>query len=130
MIAFGLGWFDRAGKAHRVSTLIADANVVLVSHTSSLVRHRIPGGCSVAMRAGPSCDMFAAMFAIEIVIVRVAKEPLVIDRATSATSSIDDADRSAQSLLEKARRMGPHNPPNGYRIIDGDGTVVVRSWER
>jgi hypothetical protein len=32
---------------------------------------------------------------IEIVIIRAGKEPLVIDRVTSATSSIDDADRSA-----------------------------------
>jgi hypothetical protein len=29
------------------------------------------------------------MFAIEIVIVRAGKEPLVIDRVTSATSSIE-----------------------------------------
>jgi hypothetical protein len=69
------------------------------------------------------------MFAIEIVIVHAGKEPLVIDRVTSATSAIDDAHRSAQSLLEKARRMRPHRPPNGYRIIDGHGTVV-RSWEQ
>jgi hypothetical protein len=74
--------------------------------------------------------VFAAMFAIEIVIVRAGKEPLVIDRATSAATSVEDADRSAQSLLEKAQRMRPHSPPNGYRIIDGHGTVVVRSWER
>jgi hypothetical protein len=39
-------------------------------------------------------------------------------------------DRSAQSLLDKARRMRPHSQPDGYRIIDGNGTVVVRSWER
>ena len=71
-----------------------------------------------------------AMFAIEIVTVRAGKEPLVIDRATSVVSSVDDADRSAQSLLDKARRMRPHSPPNGYRIIDGHGAVVVRSWER
>jgi hypothetical protein len=69
------------------------------------------------------------MFAIEIVIVRAGKEPLVIDRVTSAASSIDDAHRSAQSLLEKARRMRPHSPPTGYRIIDGHG-AVVRVWER
>jgi hypothetical protein len=74
--------------------------------------------------------MLTAMFAIEIVIVRAGKEPLVIDRVTSATASIDDADRSAQSLLGKARRMRPHSPPNGYRIIDGYGAVVLRSWER
>ena len=73
--------------------------------------------------------MFAAMFAIEIVIVRPGKDPLVIDRATLAASSIDDADRGARTLLERAQRMRPHNPPNGYRIIDGNG-AVVRSWER
>jgi hypothetical protein len=72
--------------------------------------------------------MLAAMFAIEIV-VRAGKEPLVIDRVNSAARSIDDADRTAQSLLEKAKRMRPHSPPNGYRIIDGHGTVV-RSRER
>jgi hypothetical protein len=71
-----------------------------------------------------------AMFAIEIVTVRAGKAPLVIDRATSVGSSVDDADRTAQSLLGKARRMRPHSPPNGYRIIDGHGAVVLRSWER
>jgi len=74
--------------------------------------------------------MFTAMFAIEIVIVRAGKEPLFIDRMTSASSSFDDADRSAQSLLATARRMRPHSPPNGYKLIDGHGSVVVRSWER
>ena len=67
------------------------------------------------------------MFAIEILITRAGKEPLVIDRATSAVASIDDAERSAQDLLEKTRRMRPHSPPNGYRIIDGHGTVVRAS---
>jgi hypothetical protein len=51
-----------------------------------------------------------AMFAIEIVTVRPGKEPLVIDRATSVVSSVDDADRSAQSLLDKARRMAAAQP--------------------
>jgi hypothetical protein len=67
------------------------------------------------------------MLAIEIIIVRAGKEPLVIDRATSGAASIDDAERSARDLLEKTRRMRPHNPPNGYRIIDGHGTVVRSS---
>jgi hypothetical protein len=48
------------------------------------------------------------VLAIEIVTVRARKEPLVIDRVISATSSIDHTDRSAQSLLDKARRMRPH----------------------
>jgi hypothetical protein len=70
------------------------------------------------------------MFTIEIVIVRPGKEPLVLDRASSTASVIDDADRVAKTLLETAQRARAHNPPNGYRIIDGRGAVVVRSWER
>jgi hypothetical protein len=70
------------------------------------------------------------MFAIEIVIVRPGKEPLVLDRASSTASAIEDAERSAKMLLETGRRARPHSPPNGYRIIDGHGAVVVRSWEQ
>ena len=69
------------------------------------------------------------MFTIELLVIRNGTDPVVIDRMTSTASQLADADRVAKVLLEKVQRVRTHNQPDriGYRIIDGVGTVVLRS---
>jgi hypothetical protein len=70
------------------------------------------------------------VFAIELLIVRNGTNPVIIDRATCASAALADAAKVAKTLLDRARRMRPHNPPDGYRIVDDMGTVLLRSWEQ
>lgn len=70
------------------------------------------------------------MFTIELLIVRDREHLVIIDRITSLAADLADADRGAQSLLERAQRMRPQGGPDGYRIVDDGGNVVLRSWER
>jgi hypothetical protein len=76
--------------------------------------------------SGPTVPMFT----IELLIVSDRKSLVIVDRITSVAAELVDADRGAQSLLERAQRMRPQGAPDGYRILADDGQVVLRSWER
>ncbi len=72
------------------------------------------------------------MFTIELLIMRGMDRdnPAIVERIISERARLDDADRTAKSLLAKASLRFRDNPPDAYRILDRDGFVVLRSWER
>ena len=67
------------------------------------------------------------MFTIEMLAVDWSdrENPEVLHRIPSH-GRLGDAFVVAKSLLDDAKFDGP----NGYQILDEDGTIVARSWER
>jgi hypothetical protein len=72
------------------------------------------------------------MFTIELLLIRESDRdnPVVVDRVVSERARLDDVNRTAKSLLAKGGLRFRDNPPNAYRILDREGVVVSRSWER
>jgi hypothetical protein len=68
------------------------------------------------------------MFTIEMLNVEWddRDNPDILQRMTCHTKRLGDANIVARSLLDGAEPNGP----NAFRILDGNGSVVVRSWER
>ena len=67
------------------------------------------------------------MFTIEFIALH--PDVRVIDRTECKSRRIADADYMADSLLYRVRLRHPAAPPEGYRILDKAGAVVLRSWE-
>ncbi len=68
------------------------------------------------------------MFVIELLTVDWSDRdhPAVVQRVPSHAARLGDAFTVAKALLDD----GKHDSVNAFRIRDGDGNVVVRSWER
>jgi hypothetical protein len=49
----------------------------------------------------------------------------VVERMTSFASQIADAEQSARAGMARVRIMRPDTPPDGYRVLDNDGSVIV-----
>jgi hypothetical protein len=69
-------------------------------------------------------------FEIEFVAVRDAGEPQVVEKITSNLVRLVDPDKTAKSLLEKARHKRRRVPLDGYQIRAHDRRVVLRFLER
>jgi hypothetical protein len=69
------------------------------------------------------------MFTIEFVIVRGWEDPGIVECRVCAFGCFAAAARSARFQLEGVRAMHPDTPPDGFQILDGDGTVLFRSWD-
>ena len=48
-----------------------------------------------------------------------------VERMTSFASQVTDAERSARADMARVRSMRRDTPPDGYRILDNDGNVVL-----
>ena len=68
------------------------------------------------------------MFTIEMLAINwVDREHTrVVQRVPSQAKYLSDANMVAKSLLDQAKG----GAPNAYRILDENGVVVLRSWER
>jgi len=78
------------------------------------------------------CPWIAAgltLMGARLLLGRRAHQVDVVDRITSISSNLGDAEETARSPLGKAH-LRLVQPPNAFRIKDSDGTVVLRSWER
>jgi hypothetical protein len=69
------------------------------------------------------------MFEIEFVAVR-GTQAEVVEKMTTASARLVDADKLAKLLLEKVRQKRRKMPPDGYQIRANDGRVVLRFLER
>jgi hypothetical protein len=69
------------------------------------------------------------MFTIEFVAVHGWDDPGLVERRVCTFGSFADAERTARSQLAGVRAMHPDTPPDGFQILDGDGSVLLRSWE-
>jgi hypothetical protein len=70
------------------------------------------------------------MFTIEFVAVRGWEDPsLVVETRVCVFAHLADAARSARSQLEGVRAAHPDTSPDGFQILDGDDSVLLRSWE-
>lgn len=72
-----------------------------------------------------------AMFTIEFVVVSEDRpdQPRVVERMVSPRLFPYDVEHRARLVLRKAKRQPSANSPNGYRILDEEGRVIVRSWQ-
>lgn len=71
-----------------------------------------------------------AMFTIEFVIVQGREHPRVVERIVSQARHLSDVNITARSQLEMVRQKHSETPPDGYQILDSQGDIVLRSWER
>ena len=54
-----------------------------------------------------------------------------VERITSFASQISDAEQSARAGMVRVGIMRPDTPPDGYQIIDNDGSIIpLWSWVR
>jgi hypothetical protein len=68
------------------------------------------------------------MFTIEMLMIDWDDRdaPEIVERIPFHAGRLGDAFMVAKALLDDA----PHAGPNAFRIRDGEGEVVLRSWER
>jgi len=69
------------------------------------------------------------MFTIELLAIDWLnrEHATVVERVPSVAKYLGDANMVAKSLLDHAKKGGASN---AYRILDENGVVVLRSWER
>jgi hypothetical protein len=78
---------------------------------------------------GPKVNV---MFTIELVVVAGDRQeqPRVVERVTPPRPFLGDVEHMAKLFLRKAKRQPSPNSANGYQILDGEGHVITRSWDR
>ena len=69
------------------------------------------------------------MFTIEYVVLAGRDHPGVVERMITQATRVDVAEATAESQLQRVRRMRARVPPDGYQIRDRRGDVVLRSWD-
>jgi hypothetical protein len=66
---------------------------------------------------------------IEFVVLRNGK-PSLVERIAVAGDRLGYAEQTAKGMLDEVRLRHPKRPPDGFQVIDGDGAVVLSSWEQ
>jgi hypothetical protein len=72
------------------------------------------------------------MFTIEFVVFDDDRPdyPRVVEKVPSSRFFLYDVEHLAKLMLKKAKRRSPTDSAHGYQILDGEGQVVARSWDR
>ena len=70
------------------------------------------------------------MYLVQFLSVAGRNSPSIVETMESRSRYLADANITAKCLLNTKRERHPERAPDAYQIVDQQGTVVLRSWER